>query len=260
MTETERHLVRPGGLPNDHGAAVGGGISATAPVPLLILVGADKGGVGKTMLARVMCDLLSKQQVAIWDSEVPRGGLRRFYPDAQLVDATTTPGQMRIFDGMSSAPVTLVDVRAALLSPTLRAMGYAGLISDVAQRGARLAVVHVLGPTRASLDEIADTAGLLADGGELCSHYLVKNHLTEGQFFEWDRETQEAYFTRLAPTAVLDIPHLDDHAAEVMEKAACPFAEFLRPGAQSHTLQGKVRRWLADAQGELCLKVRELAP
>src|SRR3954454_3525577 len=49
--------------------------------PALIVVGADKGGVGKTSLSRVLIDYLQTQGIAVraFDAEFPRGTLKRFH-------------------------------------------------------------------------------------------------------------------------------------------------------------------------------------
>ena len=96
-----------------------------------------------------------------FDTEVPRGTLKRFHPDmTDVVDITHIPDQMRIFDTVNSAdaPVSLIDMRAGLLSPTLRALRDFGFI-DAAKKGQITFVVfHILGPSIASLDEIEETA------------------------------------------------------------------------------------------------------
>src|SRR6478672_9259897 len=74
--------------------------------PAVIIVGADKGGVGKTTVSRT-------------------GTLKRFHPDVtEVVDMTAIPDQMKVFDTLNAtdASVTVIDVRAGLLSPTLRAL------------------------------------------------------------------------------------------------------------------------------------------
>ena len=50
--------------------------------PTLILVGADKGGVGKTTISRALLDYFARKNVLTraFDTENPRGSLRRFYP------------------------------------------------------------------------------------------------------------------------------------------------------------------------------------
>jgi CobQ/CobB/MinD/ParA nucleotide binding domain len=95
--------------------------------PAVVLIGGDKGGVGKTTVARTLLDYFAHQQLRVraFDTEVPRGTLKRFHPNVtDVVDINHVPDQMRIFDTVNStdATVTLIDVRAGLLSPTLHAL------------------------------------------------------------------------------------------------------------------------------------------
>ena len=85
--------------------------------PTLIMVGADKGGVGKTTVARSLLDFLASNNVIVraFDTETPRGTLHRFHPEiTQVVDINQTPDQMRILDTLntSQVKVTLIDTRA----------------------------------------------------------------------------------------------------------------------------------------------------
>src|ERR1700731_3053941 len=95
--------------------------------PTVVVVGADKGGVAKTTVSRTLLDYFTAHHVSTraFDSEAPKGTLKRFHPDvSEIVDVTLIPDQMKIFDTLSSTDVgvTIIDVRAGLLSPTLRAL------------------------------------------------------------------------------------------------------------------------------------------
>jgi MinD superfamily P-loop ATPase len=62
--------------------------------PALILVGADKGGVGKTTVARTLLDYFTAHHVPTraFDTEAPKGTLKRFHRDvSEVVDATRSP-------------------------------------------------------------------------------------------------------------------------------------------------------------------------
>src|SRR6185437_4340761 len=83
--------------------------------PAVILVGADKGGVGKTTVSRALLDYFLAHNIPTraFDTEAPKGTLRRFHPDVtEVVDITSTPDQMKIFDTLSSADakVTVIDI------------------------------------------------------------------------------------------------------------------------------------------------------
>jgi len=59
--------------------------------PALILVGADKGGVGKTTVARTLLDYFTAHNVPTrtFDTETPKGTLKRFHRNvSEVVDAT----------------------------------------------------------------------------------------------------------------------------------------------------------------------------
>ena len=93
--------------------------------PAVVLVGADKGGVGKTTVSRTLLDYFTARKVPVraFDTEYPKGTLKRFHPEiTDIVDVTAVPDQMKIFDTLdaSDAQITLIDVRAGLMSPTLK--------------------------------------------------------------------------------------------------------------------------------------------
>jgi hypothetical protein len=186
--------------------------------PAVVLIGADKGGVGKTMVARTLLDYFAHQQVRAraFDTEVPRGTLKRFHPDVtDVVDINYVPDQMRIFDTVNSTDVSvsLIDVRAGLLSPTLRALRNIGFI-DAAKKGhITFVVFHILGPTLASLDEIAETAAYLGDA----KYLMVKNFISNTHFFEWDETTYVSYFKRVPDAVEITIPKLTERATEQIE-------------------------------------------
>jgi hypothetical protein len=131
--------------------------------PAVILIGADKGGVGKTTVARALLDYFGARHTPTRavDTEWPRGTLKRFHPDVtEVVDVTSVSDQMKIFDtvGSAEAKVTVIDVRAGLLSSTLQALSDIGFIESAKTGQITFAVFHILGPSIASLEEIAETA------------------------------------------------------------------------------------------------------
>jgi hypothetical protein len=224
--------------------------------PAVVLVGADKGGVGKTTVARTLLDFLTIRKIPAraFDTESPRGTLKRFHPDITgVVDITQVSDQMRIFDTMSEAQVTVIDVRAGLLSTTLRALRDIGF-TEAARRGQiNFALFHILGPSISSLEEIARTAEQVTG----TRYVLVKNFINNTQFFEWDQATYNGYFHRIKDAAEITVPKLDELATEQVDLAAVPYLSFVASkGARGETanysfvLRGYVRHWLGQVWAE----------
>ncbi len=226
--------------------------------PTVIIVGADKGGVGKTTVARTLLDYFGAHHTPAraFDTEFPRGTLKRFHPNlTDVVDVASVADQMKIFDtlGSAEARVTVIDVRAGLLSATLQVLNDIGFIESARKDHLNFAVFHVLGPSIASLNEIAETAGVVGEA----SYFLVKNRINETTFFEWDPATYNSYFKQIRGAAEISIPKLNEMACEQVEVASEPFVSFIanknakgEPANFSFVLRGYVRHWLGNVWSE----------
>ncbi len=226
--------------------------------PAVILVGADKGGVGKTTVARTLLDYFTAHNIPTraFDTESPKGTLKRFHPDlTEVVDVTTVPDQMKIFDtlGSAEAKVTIIDIRAGLLSSTLQALRDIGFLDSAKKGQITFSVFHILGPSIASLDEIAETAQFVGDA----NYFLVKNFINNSTFFEWDPATYDSYFNKIKGASEIIIPQLNTMACEQVEVASVPFVTFVAnknakgdAANYSFVLRGYVRHWLGNVWGE----------
>ncbi|ACI94098.1 conserved hypothetical protein [Afipia carboxidovorans OM5] len=226
--------------------------------PAVIVVGADKGGVGKTTVSRTVLDYFTANNIPTraFDTESPRGTLKRFHPEVtEIVDVTTTSDQMKIFDTLNTATanVTVIDVRAGLMSPTLAALRDIGFLDAARSGQITFAVFHILGPSIASLDEIAETASFM-DGAK---YFLVKNFINNTSFFEWDQATYNSYFKRIKNATEITIPKLNEMAYEQVEVSSVPFLKFVankgpndETANYSFVLRGYVRHWLGNVWGE----------
>jgi hypothetical protein len=196
--------------------------------PLVIIVGSDKGGTGKTMTSRALLDFLDSKAIKnrAFDTEnaIKEGVLRRFFPDrTSIVDLTDSDGQMQIFDTLG-AEVTVIDIRASLLSPTLKLLNEIGFL-DPAK--CRIVVLHVLGNSQASIGEVKSIADSIAS-----SRYVaIANHVTETKF--------------AFPAGALDIPMLNARACESVDAASTSFSAYINSGASS-VLRGIVKHWLGQ--------------
>jgi len=213
-----------------------------------ILVGADKGGVGKTTMCRVLLDYIAPivgPSIRIFDTEPGGGVLKRFFPAATTIDLTDSVDQESVINNLGAARVTIVDIRAGLLTPTLHLFQRIGFKHG---EEAHLAVFHVLGNNIASLDELSNTAALMAQGGD---HILVKNSANAGKFFDGDDATLAKYLQPIKRSAMIEIGNLDASAAERVDKANQPFSTFAADTANSRVMRGLVSAWYGDCAATL---------
>ncbi len=226
--------------------------------PTLILVGADKGGVGKTTIARALLDYFVRKNVLTraFDTENPRGSLHRFYPAVtEVIDLSQVAHQMKVLDTMESAnvPVTIVDFKAGNLSYSLDLFERIGVL-DAARSGMfNLGLFHVIGPSIASLDEIGEIAKYLNG----IQYVLARNTINETNFFEWDDATYRKYFSTIPKTQEISIPKLNEMAYEQVDVAGVTFKDFIdnraadgSAGNFSFVLRGYVRKWISEIDNE----------
>jgi hypothetical protein len=226
--------------------------------PTLILVGADKGGVGKTTIARALLDYFVRKNVLTraFDTENPRGSLHRFYPAVtEVIDLSLVAHQMKVLDTMESAnvPVTVVDFKAGNLSYSLDLFERIGVLEAARNGVFNLGLFHVIGPSIASLDEIGEIAKYLNG----IQYVLARNTINETNFFEWDDATYRKYFSTIPKTQEISIPKLNEMAYEQVDVAGVTFKDFIdnraadgSAGNFSFVLRGYVRKWISEIDDE----------
>ena len=227
--------------------------------PTLILTGGDKGGTGKTTVARAMMDHLARRNILTraFDTEHPRGTLQRFYPaSTEIIDLSDVAAQMKILDTMETAkvPVTIVDMKAGILSYALDIFDKIGVLEAARNGMFNLSLIHVIGPSIASLDEISEVAKYLTGA----DYVVARNFINETNFFEWDQKTYQHYFRHAAQTQDIEIPKLNEMAFEQVDLAGVAFKDFIdnkgadgSAGNFSFVLRGYVRKWMSDIDAQL---------
>ncbi len=226
--------------------------------PTLILVGADKGGVGKTTIARALLDYFARNKVSAraFDTENPRGSLHRFYPQmAEVIDLSDVAQQMKVLDTMENSAVraTVVDLKAGNLSYSLDLFDRIGVLEAARNGVFNLALIHVVGPSIASLDEIGEISKYLAG----IQYLVARNSINETNFFEWDETTHKKYFSAIPRAQEMTVPKLNEMAYEQVDLAGVTFSNFIAnktasgdPAKFSFVLRGYVRKWCSEIDAE----------
>jgi hypothetical protein len=226
--------------------------------PVVIMVGADKGGVGKTTISRVLLDYLHRNNVLAraFDTENPRGTLHRFYPGiTEIIDLHNVADQMKVLDTLETAkvPVTIVDLKAGNLSYALDTFEKIGVLQAARDGVFEMGLIHVVGPAIASLDELQEVTKYV----EGIDYVVARNFINETNFFEWDEKTYKRYFSNVNEAREIVIPKLNEMAAEQVDLADVTYKNFVdnkdaegKPANFSFVLRGYVKKWCSDLDGE----------
>lgn len=204
--------------------------------PCVVIVGADKGGVGKTTASLALLDFYNEKNISCRgkDTEYPQGILQRFAPaQVDIVDLTRPSYQVKVFDTLKNWSVTLIDIRAGLLSKTLTMLNSTGFFESAKSGNIRIVVMHILGDTEASYDEVAAVSTIIPDARRI----LVKNYMSDTS---WEDGTQ---IELRNGDELMEIPNLVAMAAKAIDKAGVSPAAFVANESNSETLRGYTRTW-----------------
>jgi hypothetical protein len=213
-------------------------------VPQIFIVGADKGGVGKTMLSRLLLSYLEKRHDLVtraFDCQFPKGILKRFHPrQTEIIDIFKSDDHLKIFDTLKPDQVTVIDLAAGQLAYMLGLVGELGFLDNVKRGLLGITVLHVIGSTQASFDEIKIVSKMV----EGARHFLVTNRINDAGYLGLSPE-----LTALA-AGVINVQQLNPLAAEHVDRAGASFSDFMADEGHSLTLRRYVTAWQPKAFAE----------
>ena len=229
----------------------------SSPMSKVHLIGGEKGGVGKSMVARLLAQYLIDNDMP-WvgfDTDRSHGSLMRFYShyatpvvveryealDRIIEDAVENPGRR-----------VLVDLAAQTHDPLVRWMDDSGVLDMADLSGVELNYWHVMDSGRDSVDLLAR---LLDRFGQRLHYVLVRNQLRGDDFSQLDRSGQLERAMGLG-AKVIDIKRLHDSVVQKIDAKNSSFWAAKNGGAIDGPGLGLMERqrlkmWLGHAFGEL---------
>lgn len=149
------------------------------------LIGGEKGGVGKSLVARVLAQYFIDKTIPFmgFDTDRSHGALTRFYQEfAAQVDATDYESLDVIVEAAAENPGLriLVDLAAQTHTPMVKWMDDSGVLETVTELGLHLAYWHVMDCGKDSVDLLKK---LVDRFGTRLSYVLVLNQI-RGETFE----------------------------------------------------------------------------
>ncbi len=218
--------------------------------PRLILTHGEKGGVGKTTVARVVADFLNSRNANFraFDAEGATGQLLRFHPGetaavnvanaasiAPVLDYVMEPGGKRL---------ALVDL-GARSGEEVKTWLYRGGALEEAEAGRLgITVIYVLGGAVDSVGHLRECFGAL---GRDVNYVIVKNFGVAGKFDVYDQSNARQDLISVGAREI-NFPALDGSVYQSVDRASIAFSAFAegQNGNFGFTERRYCRTWLRE--------------
>lgn len=220
-------------------------------------IGGEKGGVGKSLVARLIAQYLIDHQHPFlgFDSDRSHGALLRFYAAYaspvviddyesldKVVEAATEDADRRI----------LVDLAAQTHQPLVKWMEESGMLELAAEFGITVRYWHVMDSGKDSVDLLGR---LLDRFGSQLSYVLVLNQL-RGEDFEIFEQSGQKERALALGASIVTLPRLHEAAMTRIDARSTSFWAAAHSGDKELTGLGllerqRVKVWLAKANAEL---------
>jgi len=220
-------------------------------------IGGEKGGVGKSLVARLVSQYLIDHDLPFlgFDSDRSHGALLRFYSDYasavvidryesldKVVEAAADDGERRV----------LVDLAAQTHQPLVKWMEESGMLELAKDLGIAVRYWHVMDSGKDSVDLLRR---LFDRFGDRLDYVLVLNQLRGDDFdiFEKSSENERA---RALGATVIGLPRLHESAMTRIDARSTSFWAATNGSDKETTGLGllerqRVKVWLGKAYAEL---------
>lgn len=221
------------------------------------LIGGEKGGVGKSMVARLLAQYFIDHAMPFvgYDTDRSHGALLRYYAGyASPVLADRYEALDAIVESAADEPGrrVLVDLAAQTHAPLVKWMDESGVLDLAELNGMAIHYWHVMDSGRDSVDLLAR---LLDQFGARLRYVLVKNQIRGDDFSQLEKSGELARATAFG-AQVITLKHLHDPVVQKIDAANASFwaaknvTDKGGPGLGLMERQ-RLKMWLAHAMAEI---------
>ncbi len=220
------------------------------------LIGGEKGGVGKSLMARVLAQYLIDRQLPFlgFDTDRSHGALMRFYSAyASPIEINKVESLDAIVEAAVDQPGRriLVDLAAQTHDPLATWMEEAGVISLADELGMKLFYWHVMDSGRDSVDLLRR---LLDRFGTGLQYVLVRNQVRGADFSILEQSGEQSRAIGMSAN-VVSVKKLNEHIIQKIDAASSSFWQAKSPDKDSSGLglmdRQRVKMWLRDVYREI---------
>jgi len=219
------------------------------------LVGGEKGGVGKSVVARLLSQLFIDRGLALaaLDADQSNGALQRSYGEfTQPLDLARLESADQILDrALGAERQVVVDLPAQSRASLRRWIDATDVLAYAREMGVRLVLWHV---TDGGFDSVSHLERLLDDFGNSVEYVVVKN---EGRSRDFSQLEASAAYQRLIALGgrVVTLPELDPAIMYKLDRFSSSFWAAVNATEGERALATLERRraklWLERAQGAI---------
>jgi len=219
------------------------------------LIGGEKGGVGKSLMARVLAQYLIDRQLPFlgFDTDRSHGALMRFYSAyASPVYIDKTESLDAIVEAAVDQPGRriLVDLAAQTHDSLANWMEEAGVISLADEMGMKIYYWHVMDTGKDSVDLLRR---LLDRFGTGLAYVLVRNQVRGNDFSTLEQSGEQARAIAMGAN-VVSVKKLNEHVIQQIDASSSSFWQ--AKSDKDATGLGlmdrqRVRMWLRDVYREI---------
>ena len=219
-------------------------------------IGGEKGGVGKSMMARVLAQYMIDRGIpfAGFDTDRSHGALLRFYSDyATGLQVDRFEALDSIIESAVDHPErrVLVDLAAQTHEPLLKWMDESGVLNLAAEMDLGIHYWHVLDSGKDSVDLLAKLLDRFSTGVQ---YVLVRNQIRGNDFNILEQSGEQARATGLG-AQVVTMKRLHDGVINAIDAASSSFwnAKNVADGSAGLGLMDRqrVKMWLRDLYREI---------
>ncbi len=218
--------------------------------PRLILTHGEKGGVGKTTVARVVADFLNSRKTSFraFDAEGSTGQLLRFHgKETAHVDvadaASISPVLDYVMDG-AGRRIALVDLGARSGEDLKNWLYRGGALEEAGAGNLGITVVYVLG---GAVDSVGNLKECFKELGKDVSYVIIKNFGVASKFEIYDQSNVRKELLAIGAKEV-SLPALDGSVYQSVDRSSLPFSQFAEAQGTNFgfTERRYCRTWLRE--------------
>jgi hypothetical protein len=199
------------------------GLVSTGFVSHIHFVGGEKGGVGKSVVARLLAQWFIDRSLpfAAVDGDLSHGALVRSYADySQAVDMTDPTSADQIVDrALGADRRVLIDLPAQSIRSLETWLTEANVFAFAKETGIRMSLWHVTDGGFASVGELERALDLFGDQFE---HKVVKNLGRSKNFTQFDDSKAKHHLDQLGGRTI-ELPELDAAAMYKVDRLGSSF-------------------------------------